>query len=178
MSKLNLTIEHKIMPTSATIHLIRKELEQIYYSILFSSSAYSRRADKWTQWLQMGFDVAIREQPRVADAGDKLSFNTASLSARTDFVITEGNESAVAQLGKVLSALGGVVKTKTDGRLEAAMALPEVKDKILKPMTDSMKKDNLRPDEVASFVNQLREAATILTESSVVSLKIGVPAKV
>jgi len=173
MAKLTLEIQYKEMATTAKTDLLRRVLEQLYYSILFSGPDYSQRPTKWTQWLRMGFDVSVREQPRVARPEDKMKFDLASMGAKTEITVTHAADKTLAKFTQILTEVDNV-RANTQGtapKWEAAMALPIVKDQLVKPMTESMAKDGLRPDEITNFANKVREVVTLLTEDNVASVK-------
>ena len=92
MVKLRVVIEHRLMPTSMKYALIHKGLEQLYYSLLFSSPGYKTSPQKWSQWLKMGFGVSIKEQPRAAARDDKLRFSTTSDGPKMELAITQGED--------------------------------------------------------------------------------------
>src|SRR6266581_4797106 len=110
MVKLRVVIEHRLMPTSMKYALIHKGLEQLYYSLLFSSPGYKTSPQKWSQWLKMGFGVSIKEQPRAAARDDKLRFSTTSAGPKMELAITQGEDGVLEQLHRLLGELENLRK--------------------------------------------------------------------
>lgn len=180
MAKMNIALQHHRMVTTSKMEMIDKSIEQLYYSLLFSTPGYNSRRDKWTQWMKMGFEVAVREQPRAATALDQLRIDTFSKGHITEISVVNGNDQVLKQYQQLLSDLEGARKSKKDpaASLEAAMSLSSVKDKLIKPMSDSMSRDGLRPEEIADFLEHAQEAiSTFASDDNLKSFEVGgVPA--
>jgi len=180
MAKMNISLQHNTMLTTSKVEMIDKGIEQLYYSLLFSTPAYNTRRDKWTQWLKMGFEVAVREQPRASTALDQLRIETFSDGHKTVISLVNGNDQVLKQYQQLLSEIEGARKSKKDptASLEAAMSLTSVRDKLIKPMSDSMSRDGLQSEEVADFLEHAQEAiSTFASDANLASMEVGgVPA--
>ncbi len=179
MGQIQVVIQNVEAPHSQRYFWQVKAIEHLYYALLFSSSGtYSKRAEPWRSWLQMGFGSWVRDPPPDVGDADRLHLTTRSEGKKVTVKGSSPRADVLETLRRILIQLAAAPVPSVDGdaeaRLEGALASKEVKSSLLQPVTACLRQNKLSAEETEAFDGMLRRSLRALTDPQVASMEITV----
>lgn len=176
MTTLNMKVTTRKMPHTSEFFAIGKAVEHFYYSLLFTSPAYSGDADRWSTWREMGFSNAIKDAPPNSKEADRLTRRVFSDGKLIDITVTAANGETMRRLVQVLTDISSV-RAATSGQGTGAGAnelANKVEGQLVTPVSASLKSAGMDDDEVASFKEMLQRGLEALTYKDITAIELTV----
>ena len=178
MPSLNLAVNTSRMPFTTKFSQISRAPEHLYYALLFSTNpAYSKREDVWITWLEMGFNLAIRDAPPGAAPSDRIVRTVHHTPRRIEMSLEGGRRTEVAKLEGLLKTIEGLRKgisaKEPSARAKTLMANKEVNAALVAPVMAALKGAKLRPSEIELFESTIGQALYTLTDPDITSVEVG-----
>lgn len=168
-------LKHAHAPVSTLQLRISKAVEQFYYLTLFSTTKTYDSPEVWRDWLEMGFNVAIKEAPPGTAANDKVKITVHPPMTAPEIFVEGSNQTALQRLRQLLENIEAVRPSLT-GKSEDVRAETLIKGAVGKtlaqPVVDALLRHGFRPDEVDSYLTMIRRGLLALTHDEVQSVKV------
>ncbi len=175
MPTLTIEVTHKAAPITTQMKQYDKGVEHFYYAGLFTQPPYTTKEQVWRSWLRMGFHIGIRETPRAAAKTDRLVIDVFADGKLMRVSASSQNREALKRLQAFLQHIDGLrvsQQGKTiEARAKAVEADNKVREQLVAPVVDSLKKANFSGEEVDSFLRMIHRALTALTDEEITTVR-------
>ena len=177
---LAIAIETRRMPNTTKFRRIVKAPENLYYFLLFSgNSRYQGSQETWQTWLDMGFNLAVRDAPPGAAREHHALFTVKPRPRVTEISVTGGEPKTMDGLDRLLRALEKRRPQVSSiqepaARAKAAMGDKEIESQLLMPAMNALRAASLTPRVINGFIDPLDQAIAALTDDYITSVKIEV----
>ena len=177
MPSLELVINSRRMPYSTLFSRWMKAPEHLYYLLLFSTNhSYANSADAWRSWLQVGFNLAVKDAPPAAAKPHRIRVTVGHQWRRIEISIDGGDRKTLADLEHLLQTIEklrpSVTGREDTERATTLMADKEINAQLMSPLKQTFKACSLRVDEVEALRRPLAQALYALTDDYITSLGI------
>jgi hypothetical protein len=175
MAELKITVNCQSMLISTAFFRFCKGVEHCYYTLLFTSGAYSGAgAGPWQSWLEAGFHLAQRQAPPGAAAADRLSLD-ARPGRNFEITLSTSNAPALERLESLLHEVdrvrrglaaadnNGLGKIVADGKIEAM---------LLAPLRDALKRAAIAPQQTEAISNMIHRGLLAMCHPLITSIEI------
>jgi hypothetical protein len=149
-----------------------KGVEHLYYALLYSTDpAYQDNAEVWRSWLDIGFHLAVKVTPRGTRPQDALHVRYVSNGKAPEFHGAGGNPEVLKRLQQLIQDVDSLRATlagmDADRKAQALVENPQVNTQLIAPLTASLNKAKLRPDEIDQFMSMIKRGLLALTHDDV-----------
>lgn len=174
---LAIAIETRRTPNTMKFRRFVKAPENLYYFLLFSgNSRYQGSRETWRTWLDMGFNLEVRDAPPGAALEHHALFTMKPRPPVAEISVTGGDAQTLGRLERLLRAVENnrpQVSSIQDptARAKAAMADKEIDSQLVMPVMNALRAAWLTPREISGFVAPLDQAIATLTDGFITSAR-------
>ena len=171
-------VTHRRTATTSRFRDVEKAVENLYYLLLLSGSAYSEKSGRFGRWARIGFGQTVREPPRDALRADRVIIDIDPAAApRIPISLRQGN-AATGQ--KLVTLIQEIEKERTqeaslsaseEQRTKAILSSRSLQASLIEPLERALRDDHLSEAEIERFMRLVYDSVAILSEDNVASLE-------
>jgi hypothetical protein len=170
--EMRIVVDASVMPHSTQFRRIQRGTEELYYLLLFSSSAdYRDRREVWKEWADTGFSTALQDAPFGVQSGDRIHISMRSDGKRFVLTARSSNKGALAALEQLLRHLDAL---RTKGDPEALTHDESVTASLVEPVVKAVAGASLRDDEAVLFTNAIERDLLAWVHPQITNVNIGI----
>jgi hypothetical protein len=175
MPTMSVRITSKRMPHTSEFFAVVKAVERFYYAQLFSTdSAYDRRSEPWTSWVDQGFSAAIRVPPPATQPTDRLQ-----MSVRSDGKLTEltASSDSSERLDKLTRLLAAVDTYRTAGEDPGGSTFAEIQKQLLDPVAEALRLNAVPSSDANAIMAVLQKGIDALCYRDITAIELAAAAE-